>query len=75
MAADLAGVCLGTGTACASGSTAPAPALTAMGMPPEIAAATVRFSFGRDTTTDDVDAAVARLAGPLARCAPATRGP
>ena len=71
MAADLAGVCLGTGTACASGSAEPAPALAAMGLAPEIAAATVRFSFGRATTGADVDAAVARLAGPLARCHPA----
>ena len=41
MAADLAGVCLATGTACASGSSEPAPALVAMGLSPEIGRAHV----------------------------------
>jgi cysteine desulfurase len=67
LAADLAGVGLATGTACASGSSEPAPALLAMGLAAEIIRGAVRFSFGRGTTAADVDEAVARLAPLLAR--------
>jgi cysteine desulfurase len=68
MAADLAGVACATGTACASGSSEPAPAIVAMGLADDVVAGTVRFSFGRTTTTDDVDAAVERLGPVFARC-------
>ena len=67
MAADLAGVCLATGTACASGSSEPAPALVAMQLPRECVRGAVRCSFGRTTTVADVDLAVDRLAGLLRR--------
>ena len=66
MAADLAGVCLATGTACASGSSEPAPALVAMGLEPEVVRGAVRLSVGRTTTEGDIDQAVERLA-PLLR--------
>ena len=72
MAADLAGVCCGTGTACASGSSEPAPALVAMGLSAAHVAGAVRFSFGRTTTAADVDAAIGRLEPVLARLEPAT---
>jgi cysteine desulfurase len=74
MAADLAGVCCGTGAACASGSSVPAPALVAMGLGPETVAAAVRFSFGRTSTTADVDLAVHRLLPVLARLGAAAHG-
>jgi len=61
MAADLAGVCMATGTACASGSSEPAPVLRAMGLPPDVIAGTVRLSLGRITTEQDVRTAAARL--------------
>jgi len=44
MAADLEGVWIATGTACASGSSEPAPALAAMGLPESLLQAAVRFS-------------------------------
>ena len=66
MAADLAGVCLATGTACASGSSEPAPALVAMGLPPEVVRSAVRLSVGRTTTDTDIEQAVERLT-PLLR--------
>ncbi len=69
MAADLAGVCCGTGTACASGSSTPSPALISMGLTPGQVAAAVRFSFGQTTTESDVAAAVTRLAPVLDRLA------
>jgi cysteine desulfurase len=62
MAADLAGVCLATGTACASGSSEPSPALVAMGLGPDVVRSAVRLSVGRSTTAADIDQAVARLA-------------
>jgi len=61
MAADLAGVCLATGTACASGSSEPAPALIAMGLPPEVVRGAVRLSVGRTTTEAEIDQAVERF--------------
>lgn len=74
MAADLAGVCCGTGAACASGSSVPAPALVAMGLGSETVASAVRFSFGRTTTPEDVDLAVHRLMPLLARLGAVGRG-
>ncbi len=71
MAADLEGVCCATGTACASGSSLPAPAVEAC-VPPEVAAAAVRFSLGWTTTSSDVDEAIARLSGILMRGAAQT---
>jgi cysteine desulfurase len=67
MAADLAGVACATGTACSSGSSEPSPAIAALGLPADVVAGTVRFSFGRTTTQADVDEAVRRLAPVLAR--------
>ena len=67
MAADLAGVCLATGTACASGSSEPAPALLAMGLPPGVVRSAVRLSVGRTTTDTDIDQAVERLTPLLKR--------
>jgi cysteine desulfurase len=61
MAADLAGVCLATGTACASGSSEPSPALVAMGLAPDLVRTAVRLSVGRTTTEADIDLAVERL--------------
>jgi cysteine desulfurase len=66
MAADLAGVCLATGTACASGSSEPAPALVAMGLEPAVVKSAVRLSVGRTTTEAEIDQAIARLVPLLA---------
>jgi cysteine desulfurase len=61
MAADLAGVCLATGTACASGSSEPAPALVAAGLPDRVTAGAVRASFGHASTEADVTTALERF--------------
>jgi cysteine desulfurase len=61
MAADLAGVCLATGTACASGSTEPAAAIVALGLPDWVARAAVRASIGPTTSEHDVQTALDRL--------------
>jgi len=66
MAADLDGVCLATGTACASGSSEPPAILEPMGVPARFRQGVVRLSLGRDSTSGDVDEAIARLT-PLLR--------
>jgi cysteine desulfurase len=74
MAADLEGVCCATGTACASGSSDPSPAVTAMGLSDAVARSAVRFSFGRDTSQADVAEAIERLGRVLHRVAGASGG-
>lgn len=61
MAADLAGVCLATGTACASGSSEPASAIIGLGMPAWVARGAVRASIGATTSEHDVETALDRL--------------
>lgn len=61
MRLDLAGIAVSLGSACASGSLTPSPALVAMGVPPERSRSSVRFSFGAFTTENDIDEALARL--------------
>lgn len=54
---DLMGVYASLGSACSSGTTLPSHVLKALGLGDADAKATVRFSFGRDSTLDDVDRA------------------
>ncbi len=57
MAADLAGLAVSTGAACAAGGTEPSHALKAMGLPPERVESSLRLSLGRSTTERQVDRA------------------
>jgi cysteine desulfurase len=61
LALDFAGVYCSTGSACASGSSEPSPVLRAMGLPEEVVASSLRFSFGAPTTMKDVNEAVERI--------------
>lgn len=67
IALDLAGVAVSTGSACSSGRVEPSPVLLAMGLAPEQARATVRFSLSRYTTAEEVDRVVALLREIVAR--------
>ena len=67
MAADLAGVCLATGTACASGSAEPPPILAALGLPERFRGGAIRLSLSRGSTAGDVEQAIARLGAVLHR--------
>jgi cysteine desulfurase len=73
MAADLAGVSLATGTACASGSAEPPAILAALGLVEPFRQGAIRLSFARATTEADVDRALERLAAVFARIRPAAR--
>lgn len=61
VALDLEGISCSLGSTCASGSTEPAPALVAMGCPPEVSHSAVRFSVGAQTTPEEIDEAVRRV--------------
>ena len=54
IALDLKGLACSTGAACSSGAIEPSHVLTAIGMPPEEARASIRFSLGRHTTAADI---------------------
>ncbi len=56
------GVCASAGAACASGSLEPSPILRAMGVAPEVAHGSVRFSLSKETTDEEVDQAAAIVA-------------
>jgi len=61
IALDLAGIGASSGSACMVGSVVPSHVLLAMGVPPELSRATVRFSLGKPTTDAGIDAALAAL--------------
>jgi cysteine desulfurase len=58
---DLAGVACSSGSACSTGAVEPSHVLTAMGVPRELGVAALRFSFGKDSTLEDVEAVTAVL--------------
>ena len=61
VALDLDGIACSLGSACASGSAEPAPVLVAMGLPPEIYKASVRFTVSLTNTLSEMDEAVERI--------------
>ena len=64
---DLKGIACSSGSACASGSLEPSHVLTAMGVPPELAQASVRFSLGSDNTAEQIEQAVEAVAQVVSR--------
>ena len=52
---DLAGVAASHGSACTSGGLEPSPILLSMGIPPKLAASSIRFSLSRFTTAEEID--------------------
>jgi cysteine desulfurase len=67
MAADIDGVCLATGTACASGSSEPPAMFAELGLPPRFHQGGLRLSLGPGTTAAEIEAAVETLAGVFGR--------
>jgi cysteine desulfurase len=74
IALDLKGFAVSSGSACSSGATEPSHVLTAIGLTPDQARSSLRFSLGRSNSQEDVDAligAVAESVAHLRKLAPA----
>ncbi len=67
IALDLKGLACSTGAACSSGAVEPSHVLTAIGLPPEEARASLRFSLGRHTTSADIDFALSVVPAAVAQ--------
>jgi cysteine desulfurase len=52
---DLEGICTSTGSACSSSNAEPSHVLLAIGLPPQQAYGSLRFTLGRWTTEDDIN--------------------
>ena len=69
MLLDAAGIDCSTGSACTAGIPEPSHVLLAMGVDEPTARASLRFSLGRSTTQDDVEAVVRALPAAVERAA------
>ncbi len=67
IALDLKGLAVSTGAACSSGAIEPSHVLTAMGLRPERARASIRFSIGKHNTEADIDFALSVIPATIAR--------
>ncbi len=67
IALDLKGVAVSTGSACSSGAIEPSHVLVAMGLRPDRARASIRFSLGKQTVAEDIDLALALVPEVVAR--------
>jgi cysteine desulfurase len=67
IALDLKGLAVSTGAACSSGAIEPSHVLTAMGLRPDQARASIRFSLGKQSTQEDVDFAIEILPATVAK--------
>jgi cysteine desulfurase len=78
IALDLKGLACSTGAACSSGAVEPSHVLTAIGLSPENARASLRFSLGRSNNDAEIDAALKLIPGVvehLRELSPAYRKP
>ena len=48
-------ICASAGSACSTGESSPSHVLTALGLPPQKAFSTLRFSLGKENTKDEID--------------------
>jgi cysteine desulfurase len=67
IALDLKGLAVSTGAACSSGAMEPSHVLTAMGLRPDQARASLRFSLGKQNTPDEVEFALSLVPATVAR--------
>jgi cysteine desulfurase len=77
IALDLKGLAVSTGAACSSGAIEPSHVLTAMGLTPDQARSSIRFSLGKHNTDADVDFAISvipEVVGRLRSISPAYAG-
>lgn len=64
---DLKGLAVSAGSACSSGAIEPSHVLVSMGLRPDRAHASIRFSLGKQTTAADIDFALALVPEIVAR--------
>lgn len=67
MSLDLAGIAVSSGSACSSGSLEPSYVLLSLGVPIELAHGSIRFSFGKNNTQEEVDYTLQKLYEVVAR--------
>jgi len=67
MELDEQGIECAAGSACSASNDEPSHVLKAIGLGPKSIASSLRFSFGRQTTPADIDAAVSALSGLISR--------
>ena len=67
VALDLKGVSVSGGAACSSGATEPSHVLSAMGLAPDRARASIRFSMGKQNTAAEIEYALAVISESVAR--------
>lgn len=67
IALDLKGLAVSTGAACSSGAIEPSHVLTAMGLRPDRARASLRFSLGKQNTPEEVEFALELVPQTVAR--------
>ena len=66
IALDLKGLAVSTGAACSSGAIEPSHVLTAMGLEPDRARASLRFSVGKHNSQEDIDFALSIIPNTIA---------
>jgi cysteine desulfurase len=67
IALDLKGIACSTGAACSSGAVEPSHVLTAIGLSPEDARATLRLSLGHQNTEEEIDFALETIPAVIER--------
>jgi cysteine desulfurase len=64
---DLEGICASTGSACSSASLEPSHVLLALGLSPEQAHGSLRFTLGRENSEEDIERVLEVLPGIIAK--------
>ena len=64
---DIAGIAVSSGSACSSGSLEPSHVLLSLGLPEALAHGSIRFSFGKHNTLEQVDYAVEEIKSAVTR--------
>ena len=67
IALDLKGLAVSTGAACSSGAIEPSHVLIAMGLRPDQARSSIRFSLGKQTTDEEIDLVLSLVPETVAR--------